>query len=90
MRPFWSADGATLFFESGDHLMAAAMTAGHTIGAIKPMFRLEGGRAAGIHPRGSVLVRRVTVPALSSATLTLQWISELRSKLGPPTATSPR
>ena len=90
VRPFWSADGATLFFESGDHLMAAAMTAGHTIGAIKPMFRLEGGRAAGIHPRGSVLLRRVTVPALSSATLTLQWISELRSKLGPPTATSPR
>ena len=90
VRPFWSVDGATLFFESGDQLMAAAMTGDRAIGAIRPVLRLEGGRAAGVHPRGAVLLRRATVPALSSATLTIQWISELRSKLGPPTATSPR
>ena len=89
-RPFWSVDGATLFFESGDQLMAAAMTGDRAIGAIRPVLRLEGGRAAGVHPRGAVPLRRATVPALSSATLTIQWISELRSKLGPPTATSPR
>ena len=50
----------------------------------------RGEEPAGVHPRGAVLLRRATAPASSSAILTIQWISELRSKLGPPTATSPR
>jgi hypothetical protein len=90
VRPFWSADGATLFFESDDQLMAASITSDHQVGGIKPRLRLEGRRAAGIHPGGPVLLRRTAAQAASSATVTLQWLTELRARLGPPTATSPR
>ena len=90
-RPFWSVGWRHTLLRIGRPVDGRGNRPGTgAIGAIRSVLRLEGGRAAGVHPRGAVLLRRATVPALSSATLTIQWISELRSKLGPPTATSPR
>ena len=91
VRPFWSADGATLFFEQNDDLMAVSIAAGmQVVGDIKPFLDLNGTRPAGSHPGRSVLLRRTAGPAASSAVVTLEWITELRAKLGPPTAASPR
>lgn len=55
-----------------------------------PLRRLNGATPAGGSTDGNVLLHRTASPGASSAVLTLQWISELRAKLGPPTATSPR
>ena len=91
MRPFWSADGRTIYFERGDELTSAsADAAGEVRGGTTAVMRLDGATPAGITPGGRFLLHRTVMPHSSTAVVTLQWISELRAKLGPPTAASPR
>ena len=53
-RPFWSADGKTLFFEWQDAVMAAPIKGdGQTVGGISAMFRLNGAQPVGVHPAGA-------------------------------------
>jgi serine/threonine-protein kinase len=91
VRPFWATDGRTLYFQQGDELMAVGVdSAGELAGGTRPVVKLNGATAAGIAPDGSILLHRKPPAGSSTAVLTLQWISELRAKLGPPTAASPR
>ena len=91
MRPFWAIDGRTLYFQQGDELSAVNIdSAGELAGGVNRVAKLNGATAAGITPDGSVLLHRKRATGSSAAVLTFQWISELRTRLGPPTATSPR
>jgi hypothetical protein len=51
---------------------------------------LDGVTPAGITAGGRILLHRTARTESSTAVVTLQWINELRAKLGPPTAASPR
>ncbi len=90
-RPFWSADGRALFFQRGDELLRTAISPEGAVGGTPSVvLSLNGASPAGIAPDGSILLRRKRAPIPASAVLTLQWINELRAKLGPLTPTSPR
>ena len=89
LRPFFTPDGQGLIFQRGNDLMRVAVAEG-SIGTAERITALDGAVATGVGPDGSILLHRATVSPSTTAVLTLQWISELRSKLGPPTAASPR
>jgi DNA-binding winged helix-turn-helix (wHTH) protein/Tol biopolymer transport system component len=90
-RPFWSSDGRSLFFQRGDELMVVAIdSAGQPVGGERSIRTSNDAVLIGIAPDGNVLFHRDLHPRSGSGVLTLQWITELRSKLGPPTAASPR
>ena len=89
-RPQWSSDGRTLYFERGRDLMQVEVVGGDLAGTPRPAHPLNGGRAVGIGPDGRVLLQTFAAARPSQAVLTLNWISELRAKVGPATAPSPR
>jgi serine/threonine-protein kinase len=91
VRPFWAPDGRALFFEQGDELKTVAVDdAGELAGGVKAVMRLDGATPAGITRGGRIFLHRNALPDSSTAVVILQWINELRAKLGPPTAASPR
>jgi serine/threonine-protein kinase len=91
IRPFWSADGRTVYFERGAELVRVSVGSdGEPTGGMTPSLRLNGAVPAGITAGGRMLLHRRDELHSSTAVVTLQWINELRAKLGPPTAASPR
>ncbi|MBA3298398.1 MAG: PD40 domain-containing protein [Acidobacteria bacterium] len=93
MRPRWGSDGRSLFFERNDLLMKARVTlTGDVEKSPERVVALAGAIVAGISQSGAALLHRPDSLGLrvDSGVITLQWIRELRRKLGPPTATSPR
>ena len=61
VRPFWTADGRTLFFERGDELMSVSVApGGELMGGVKPVVRLKGATPAGVGTDGNILLHRTT------------------------------
>ena len=90
-HPFWSADGHELFFQSGDRLMRATVSAdGSNVGTPVLVRRFIDSSPVGVDRRGRLLWQRSSRPAADAAVLTLQWVREARQLLGPPSAAMPR
>jgi DNA-binding winged helix-turn-helix (wHTH) protein len=93
VRPFWSADGRLLYFESNGQLMNVRVepSAG-TASAPIAVSRLTGTVAVGITPSGEALLSRSTDPStrLDAGGLTVNWIEHLRRTLLPPLPKTPR
>lgn len=93
VKPFWSRDGGTLFFQAGDAVMALALTAGgEAAGPPSTVVRLNRAAAVGAGPGGALLLHRPDDgPARADrAILTLQWIQHLRRTMAPPMPSTPR
>jgi eukaryotic-like serine/threonine-protein kinase len=90
MRPFWSPDGRTLLYRAGTDLVGVAVDpAGDRVGAPTVLRPLSGAEPVAFLADQLVLHHRADTRA-QHAVLTLEWIRELRQKLGPPTTTLPR
>ena len=90
-HPFWSADGRTLFFQSGDRLMRVTVSAdGVSIGSPTLVKRIVEATPVGADRAGRLLWRRNRGIPSDAAVLTLQWLREARQLLGPPSASMPR
>jgi DNA-binding winged helix-turn-helix (wHTH) protein/Tol biopolymer transport system component len=93
IRPFWSADGRLLFFESNGELMNVRVDPSTgSAGAPLPVSRLNDATAVGITPSGDVLLYRPSDPStrLDLGGLTVNWIEHLRRTLVPPLPNTPR
>ena len=89
--PFWSRNGTSLTYRSGDVLMRVAVDAsGQTRGSPVQIAEVANGEVAGVTSDDRVLVRRSGNFPVHHAVLTLEWTRELRTILGPPTTTLPR
>jgi Tol biopolymer transport system component len=91
VRPYWSADGSAVYFQSGDRLMRAAINAtgaGLTAGANEQVATLGGRAIAGMAAGRLLLTRPVDPPP--AAIVGLEWIRDIRQMLGPPQAVLPR
>ena len=90
-NPFWSADGRSLLFRSGDRLMRAAVaTDGSSVGPPQELTAFTDAVPIGTDQRGRVLLQRRSSKPADSAVLTLHWLPELRQILGPPSTLMPR
>ena len=90
-RPFWSADGRSLFFQSRERLMRTAISAdGSSIGQAEIVMPLTHALPIGARADGRVLFQRRTRMPGDAAVLALQWAREVRQILGPPSAAMPR
>ena len=89
--PLWSRDGRSLVYRTGDVLMRVSVdSSGQTRGSPVQIAVLAGADVAGVTADDRVLVRRSGNPPVHHAVLTLEWTRELRTIVGPPTATLPR
>lgn len=90
-HPFWSADGRELFFQSGDRLMRATVSAdGSNVSSPVLVKRLTDSTPVGTDRSGRLLWQRSSNASAPTAVLTLQWVREARQLLGPPSAAMPR
>jgi dipeptidyl aminopeptidase/acylaminoacyl peptidase len=89
--PAWSPDGRTLLFRAADKLAGVSVDAtADRIGAPAGIIPLGGRSLVAGALDGRVLLRRDAEQAPRHAVLTLEWLRELRTLLGPPNATLPR
>ena len=88
-EPRWSRDGRTLFYRSGDRMMALTVTPGRTLrfGAPHELFSTAGYRSArnrqeyDVAPDGRFVMIR-ELPDTSSAVVYVEnWLPELRAKM---------
>jgi eukaryotic-like serine/threonine-protein kinase len=89
-RPIWTRDG--LFFQSGDKLMRATIADdGSELRVVKIDVRemLRGGALLGLAPDGVLLAQGTDLPPYR-AIVSLGWLREVRSLLGPPASALPR
>jgi Tol biopolymer transport system component len=89
-RPRWSSAG--LFFESRGQIMRTSIDAialDLKVEPLVPTAGLAGAMLRGVSPDGRFLVEWPGEPA-TLATVTLDWIREVRALIGPPAATLPR
>jgi hypothetical protein len=88
-HPRWSADGRSVYFESGRRLMRAPFDPSREPNGQRPevVFDRAAARVAAVTPAGRVLVRHQ--PSPSTAIVILQWLRELRERMPQP-VTAPR
>src|SRR4051812_453947 len=81
VHPNWSADGRTLYFESGRRMMRAAFDAARDphLQHAEAVVDRAGVRVLAVTPTGRVLLREQSSP--SSAIVILQWLRELRQRM---------
>ena len=84
-RPRWSADGRTIYFESGGRVMRAAFDPDKGTAHTPEPAAAGARRVLAIAPSGRILsVARTEAPA--RALIVLQWLRELRERLPLPVA----
>jgi eukaryotic-like serine/threonine-protein kinase len=90
-RPFWSFDGTSIIYRSGESLQRAAVR-GETLTVGDPTLigKLPASTPLGLSPDGRVLVDRGAGMASTSAVVALHWHREARRLLGPPAGVMPR
>jgi DNA-binding winged helix-turn-helix (wHTH) protein/Tol biopolymer transport system component len=90
-NPVWSHDGTSLAYRTGDVLMRAAVDpSGETHGSPFRIAALSGSDLVGVSVDNRLLVRSSGDLPLTQAVLTLEWVRELRTVLGPAIAALPR
>ena len=89
-RPRWTSAG--LFFESRGQIVRTSIDGSAADLRVAPLVRaagLNGATLRGVSPDGRFLVEWPGEPP-TSATVSLDWIREVRALIGPPAATLPR
>jgi serine/threonine-protein kinase len=89
-RPFWGRDG--LFFQSRRELVKTAITDDGNELRVGPLTRvadLGSGALRGVTDDGRALVERPGDPA-TTAVVSLEWLRDVRTILGPPSSALPR
>lgn len=90
-RPMWARDGRSLYFESQGAVLRAMIDAGGEPVAVATVVQpLQSERLVGVAPDGRLLLEREARAPAVSATVTLEWIRELRRLVGPPPVALPR
>jgi Tol biopolymer transport system component len=88
-RPLWRSDG--LYFEAGRSLMKATIDeTGLAVQSLSVAVPDLNGRLLGLGDGGRLLIHRVPEAAASNAVVTVDWLRELRTLLGPAVAEPPR
>ena len=88
-RPLWRSDG--LYFTAGRSLMRATIDGeGLRVQSLSPVTADLGGELLGLGADGRLLTRRAPDAAPSHAVVTVDWLRELRTLLGPAVAEPPR
>jgi eukaryotic-like serine/threonine-protein kinase len=93
-HPVWTKDG--LYFQSRDRLMRATVASNGNdlrVGAVDAVCGLRDATLRGIAPDGRALVDVSDAspsPSPARAIVTLEWLREVRTLLGPPSAALPR
>jgi eukaryotic-like serine/threonine-protein kinase len=88
-RPFWSADGRTLFYRTGTRLMSASISEDLQVSSPTLVLDLPDATVIGVAPDGRFLIER-RASASAGAVVALEWAREVRELLGPPEARLPR
>jgi Tol biopolymer transport system component len=86
-RPFWRAGG--LVFESHGRLVRTSVSGDLRVEPLSRVADLAGATLRGVSPDGRYLVNRADA-APSSLTVSLDWIREARTLIGPPSTALPR
>jgi Tol biopolymer transport system component len=87
-RPFWSPDGRVLHYIAGTELLAVDVNADGSMSAPRVVRTLTGDPVGFLSDQLVIRHRGETGPR--EAVLTLEWIRELRQRLGPPSGPLPR
>ena len=92
-KPFWSADGRSLYFEQRGAVMSVGIDPQRgDAGAPLLVARLHDQAPIGIAKSGAVLLQRTRDPSVRAdiGGLTVNWIEHLRRTLLPPLPPTPR
>ena len=88
--PRWSADGRYLYYQQARTIVRTRLDGPDLrLGPPERVARAGDGELIGLDPAGRILLRR-SPPQPARVILTVNWIKELRSALGPPPASIPR
>jgi eukaryotic-like serine/threonine-protein kinase len=90
-RPIWNRDG--LYYQSKGRIVRATISDSGdnlVVGQILTIADLRGGRLRAISPDGRALVARTADLSNSSAIVSIDWLRELGTMLGPAAAPVPR
>jgi eukaryotic-like serine/threonine-protein kinase len=90
IEPHWSPDGRTLFYRAGSGLARVEIDPGGDRAGTPSIVRPLNGQVAGLSADGRVLLREQEPARLPHAVLTLEWVRELRQRLGIPSSPPPR
>jgi serine/threonine-protein kinase len=89
--PLWSPDGRAVFYVASSRLVRVDVDpSGERAGSPVEVARLDDAIAAGIALDGKILLQRSPTRSAPQAVLTLEWLRELRQRLGPPVSALPR
>jgi serine/threonine-protein kinase len=89
-EPHWSPDGRTLFYRAGSGLARVDIDPGGDRAGTPSIVRPLKGQVAGLSADGRLLLREQEPARLPHAVLTLEWVRELRQRLGIPSSPPPR